>query len=80
MLGVIGICVYAEMSGRVAAVSGRPVFDLVRERLGPRVALANLLGSYLVTLTTLAAEIGGAFYSTGPWPPGRPCGLDSGNP
>ncbi|PPK65058.1 divalent metal cation transporter [Actinokineospora auranticolor] len=59
VVGVIGICVYAEMSGRVAAVSGRPVFDLVRERLGPKVALANLAGSYLVTLLTLAAEIGG---------------------
>ncbi|MEV4315604.1 divalent metal cation transporter [Actinocrispum sp. NPDC049592] len=59
IVGVIGICVYAEMSGRVAAVSGRPVFDLVRERLGPRVAMANLAGSYLVTLLTLSAEIGG---------------------
>jgi Mn2+/Fe2+ NRAMP family transporter len=59
LVGVIGICVYAEMCGRVAAVSGRPVFDLVRERLGPRAALANLTGSYLVTLLTLAAEVGG---------------------
>ncbi len=59
VFGVIGICVYAEMCGRVAAVSHRPVFDLVRERLGPRVALANLIGSYLVTLLTLSAEIGG---------------------
>src|SRR5689334_25209408 len=47
------------MSGRVTAVSGRPVFDLVRERLGPRVALANLAGSLLVTVLTLGAEIGG---------------------
>ncbi|MEV4759242.1 divalent metal cation transporter [Micromonospora sp. NPDC049559] len=59
VVGVIGICVYAEMAGRVATVSTRPVFDLVRERLGPRVALVNLLGSYLITLMTLAAEIGG---------------------
>jgi len=59
VVGVIGICVYAEMCGRVAAVSQRPVFDLVRERLGPRIALVNLLGSYLVTLLTLSAEIGG---------------------
>ncbi|HWB35276.1 MAG TPA: divalent metal cation transporter [Rugosimonospora sp.] len=57
--GVVGICVYAEMCGRVVAVSGRPVFDLVRERLGPRVALVNLTASYLVTLVTLGAEIGG---------------------
>src|SRR6185503_19606369 len=33
--------------------------DLVRERLGPRVALANLAGSLLVTVLTLGAEIGG---------------------
>jgi Mn2+/Fe2+ NRAMP family transporter len=59
VIGVVGICVYAEMCGRVVAVSGRPVFDLVRERLGPKVALANLAGSYLVTLMTLGAEIGG---------------------
>jgi Mn2+/Fe2+ NRAMP family transporter len=59
LVGVIGICAYAEMSGRVSAVSGRPVFDLVRERLGPRVALANLAGSLLVTVLTLGAEIGG---------------------
>jgi Mn2+/Fe2+ NRAMP family transporter len=59
VVGVIGICVYAEMSGRVAAVSHRGVFDLIRERLGPRVALVNLVGSYLVTTATLAAEIGG---------------------
>ncbi|MEV8508848.1 divalent metal cation transporter [Actinoplanes sp. NPDC051475] len=59
LVGVIGICAYAEMSGRVTTVSGRPVFDLVRERLGPRVALANLAGSLLVTVLTLGAELGG---------------------
>lgn len=59
VLGVIGIVVFAEMAGRVAAVSGRAVFDLVRERLGPRAALANLTGSMLVTLLTFVAEIGG---------------------
>ncbi|MQY04683.1 NRAMP family divalent metal transporter [Actinomadura macrotermitis] len=59
LLGLVGICVYAEMAGRVAAVSGRPTFDLVRERLGPRVGLANLTASLLVTLLTLAAELAG---------------------
>ncbi|HEY0645337.1 MAG TPA: hypothetical protein VGD39_18100, partial [Nocardioides sp.] len=33
VVGVVGICLFAEMSGRVAAVSGRATFDLVRERL-----------------------------------------------
>jgi Mn2+/Fe2+ NRAMP family transporter len=59
VVGVIGICSYAEMCGRVTAVSDRPVFDLVRERLGPRVALANLGGSLFVTVLTLGAELGG---------------------
>jgi Mn2+/Fe2+ NRAMP family transporter len=59
VLGVIGIVIYAEMAGRVATVSHRPVFDLVRERLGARVALLNLFASFFVTLLTLAAEIGG---------------------
>src|SRR4051812_13080533 len=59
VLGVLGIIVFAEMSGRVAAVSGRPTFDLVRERLGPRVGLLNLAGSMAVTLLTFVAEIGG---------------------
>ncbi|HET7532267.1 MAG TPA: divalent metal cation transporter [Nocardioidaceae bacterium] len=59
VVGVIGIVVFAEMSGRVVAVSGRPTFDIVRERLGPRVGLANLFGSMAVTLLTYTAEIGG---------------------
>jgi Mn2+/Fe2+ NRAMP family transporter len=57
--GIIGICTFAEMSGRVAAVSGRATFDIVRERLGPRVGMANLLASMAVTLLTFVAEIGG---------------------
>ncbi|WP_431729263.1 NRAMP family divalent metal transporter [Verrucosispora sp. TAA-831] len=59
LLGVVAICAYAEMAGRIAAVTGRAVFDLVRERLGARVALVNLVASYLVTVITLAAELGG---------------------
>ena len=59
VLGVVGICVFAEMSGRIAAVSGRATFDLVRERLGPRMGFLNLVGSMLVTLLTFIAEIGG---------------------
>ncbi len=47
VVGVFGIVVYAEMAGRVAALAQRPVFDLVRERLGPRFGLANLAGLLL---------------------------------
>jgi Mn2+/Fe2+ NRAMP family transporter len=59
VVGIIGIMLFAEMAGRVASVSGRAVFDLVRERLGARFALANLLSSFLVNLLTLTAEIAG---------------------
>jgi manganese transport protein len=59
LVGVIGICLFAEMSGRVAAVTGRGTFDLVRERLGVRAGLVNLIASMFVTFLTLAAEIGG---------------------
>jgi Mn2+/Fe2+ NRAMP family transporter len=59
LVGVVGIVVYAEMSGRVAALSGRPVFELVRERLGPGFGLANLLAPFFINLLTLTAEIAG---------------------
>lgn len=59
IIGVAGICLYADMAGRVAAVSGRTTFEIIRERLGPRVGLANLGASFLINLLTLTAEIGG---------------------
>ena len=59
VVGVIGIVVYAEMAGRVATMSKRPVFDVVRERLGARLALVNLGASFLINLLSVAAEIGG---------------------
>jgi manganese transport protein len=59
VIGVGGIITYAEMCGRVAAVSGRAVFDVVRERLGFGVGLVSLMAGQLVNLLTLAAEIGG---------------------
>jgi Mn2+/Fe2+ NRAMP family transporter len=58
-VGVIGIVVYAEMSGRVAAMCGRPVFDLVRERLGARFGLINLVASFAINMLTVTAEIAG---------------------
>lgn len=59
VVGVIGICLFAQMSGRVAAVSGRATFEIIRERLGPRAGLANLAASFLINLLTLTAEVGG---------------------
>src|SRR5690242_1832437 len=58
-VGVLGICLFAQMSGRVAAVSGRATFEIIRDRLGPRAAMANLGASFFVNLMTITAEIGG---------------------
>ena len=41
LVGVVGICLFANMSGRVAAVSGRATFEVIRERMGARAGLAN---------------------------------------
>ncbi len=59
VVGVVGICVFAQMAGKVAAVSGRATFELIRERMGPRLGLANLGASFLINLLTLTAEVGG---------------------
>jgi Mn2+/Fe2+ NRAMP family transporter len=59
LLGVGGIVVYAEMAGRVASVTKRATFDLVRERLGARAGLCNLGASFFITMLTLIAEIAG---------------------
>ena len=58
-VGVLGICLFANMAGRVAAVSGRATFEIIRERLGPRAAASNLSASFFINLMTLTAEIGG---------------------
>jgi manganese transport protein len=59
VVGVVGIIVYSEMCGRVAAVAKRPVFDAIRERLGFGLGLGALVSSEIVNLMTLAAEVGG---------------------
>jgi Mn2+/Fe2+ NRAMP family transporter len=59
VIGVVGIVVYSEMCGRVATVSGKAVFDAVRERLGFRAGLVALVSAQVVNLMTLTAEVGG---------------------
>lgn len=70
-IGTVGIIVYSEMCGRVAAVKHAPVFVVVRDRLGKRWGLVTLIASNLVNVLTCATEIGGAAlvieYLTG-WP------------
>lgn len=58
-LGTLGMTVFAEMAGRVSAVGGRAVFHAVRERLGVRTALVNMVASGFLNELTLAAELGG---------------------
>jgi len=59
LLGTIGIIVYCEMAGRVAAVKHRAVFSLIRERAGFSAGLLTLVASAIVNLLTCSAEIGG---------------------
>jgi Mn2+/Fe2+ NRAMP family transporter len=57
--GVIGIMVFAEMSGRVAAITKKPNFELVNDHFSRRVATFALIASVVVSVGTLGAELGG---------------------
>jgi manganese transport protein len=59
VLGTISIMVYGEMAGRVAAITGSTVFDVVRQKFPRPIGIIALAFSLLVTLVTCAAEIGG---------------------
>jgi manganese transport protein len=54
----VGIMVFGEISGRIAAVRGQAVFNVVRERAGIRLGLLTLVAATVVCLLTCAAEIG----------------------
>ena len=58
-IGVIGIATYAEMCGRVATITKRPVFDVVRQRLGFGPGLVTLIASEAINILVVAAEVGG---------------------
>jgi len=57
-VATVGIIVFGEMSGRVAAIAKQPVFALMRQRLGLTLGLFTLAASVVVSLITCAAEIG----------------------
>jgi manganese transport protein len=59
VLATVGIMVFGEMSGRVAAIAKQPVFNLMRHRLGLKLGLIVLVASFASNLITCAAEIGG---------------------
>ncbi len=58
-IAVYGIMLYSEMTGRVAAVTGKTVFDTIRTMYPPKLSFATLLFSVVLTFMTCAAEIGG---------------------
>jgi len=73
-LATVGIIVYSEMCGRIAAVAKRPVFTVIKDRLGDRPAFVVWLASTLVNVATCAAELGAIAYLIklltgfgGPW-------------
>lgn len=57
--GVIGLIVYADMAGRVVIASGRTLFDVIRARLGFRLALIPLIATAIVNTLTLVIELAG---------------------
>ena len=59
VISTIGIIVFGEMSGRVAAIARQPVFNLMRHRLGLKWGLVTLAASLFANTVTCAAEIGG---------------------
>lgn len=57
--GVVGFSIFAEMSGRVAISSGRTMFDVIRSRLGARLAMIPLAITVVVHIMTLLIELAG---------------------
>src|SRR3954465_8955335 len=55
----VGIMVFGEMSGRVAAIAKQPVFNMMRHRLGLGMGMITLIASLISNTITCAAEIGG---------------------
>ena len=58
-VGTFGLVVLSEMSGRLAAASGRTLADAMRERFGFRFFLLPLVVVLLVSFLVLASELGG---------------------
>jgi manganese transport protein len=59
VFATVGIMVFGEMSGRVAAIAKQPVFNMMRHRLGLGMGLITLVASMISNTIICAAEIGG---------------------
>lgn len=59
VFGFVGFAVYAEMSGRIAISSSQASWDLIRLRLGRRLAVLPLVSTLVVHLLTLVVDVVG---------------------
>jgi manganese transport protein len=59
VVGTVGILVYGEMAGRIAAVAKEPIMAIVRARTSFPVGVVVLVAANLASLLVCAAEIGG---------------------
>jgi manganese transport protein len=58
-VGTLGIIIYGEIAGRIAAITKQPIFDLIRERVGFNAGFVTLLAGNIVCILTCIAEVGG---------------------
>jgi manganese transport protein len=58
-VGTFGIIIYSEMVGRIAAVTHKAPFVVIRERLGFGLGVVVWAASMLLNVATCGAEIGG---------------------
>lgn len=59
VVGVLGVMVYTDTAGRVAITSGRTLIDVIRARLGWRLATASMVVATVVNVLTIVIEISG---------------------
>lgn len=59
LLGTLAVILLVEMSGRLAAVSGKPYAASIRERFGFKYYLAPLITELIANTLLLAADLGG---------------------
>jgi hypothetical protein len=73
LVGTGAMMLFAEMAGRVTAVTRRPIFHVMRERLGLRASLLNATASAAGSATenTRCAARGRFRPCSATWPAGR---------
>ncbi len=59
VVGLIGFAVFAEMAGRVTISTGRTMYDVIRDRLGARLALLPLVSTTISQILTVFVELAG---------------------